>query len=104
MPVSDIFQVPNIREEVSMSTLQIPSTEKRSNRIKLSPARAMTSLAVVVTIAFTVMATLAPVVAQEKMATPAPAATQETKPNILFIMGDDIGLMQVGTYHQGWAL
>ena len=54
----------------------------------------MTSLAVVVTIAFTVMATLAPVVAQEKMATPAPAATQEKKPNILFIMGDDIGWMQ----------
>jgi arylsulfatase A-like enzyme len=27
-----------------------------------------------------------------------------TKPNILFIMGDDIGLMQVGAYHRGWAL
>jgi hypothetical protein len=26
------------------------------------------------------------------------------KPNILFIMGDDIGLMQEGAYHQGWAL
>ena len=51
-----------------MSTLQIPSTEKRSNRIKLNQARAMTSLAVVVTIAFTVMAALAPAVAQEKMA------------------------------------
>ena len=34
----------------------------------------------------------------------APAAAQEKKPNILFIMGDDIGLMQVGAYHQGWAL
>jgi arylsulfatase A-like enzyme len=33
-----------------------------------------------------------------------PAAAQEKKPNILFIMGDDIGLMQVGAYHQGWAL
>jgi arylsulfatase A-like enzyme len=32
-----------------------------------------------------------------------PAAAQEKKPNILFIMGDDIGLMQVGAYHQGWA-
>ena len=84
-----------------MSTLQILSTEKRSNRIKLNPARAMTSLAAVVTIAFTVMATLAPVVAQEKMATPAPAATQEKKPNILFIMGDDIGWMQVVSYQGG---
>src|SRR6476660_3974955 len=81
-----------------MSTLQIPSTEKRSL------ARAMTSLAVVVTIAFTVMATLAPAVAQEKMATPAPAAAQETKPNILFIMGDDIGLMQPSIYHRGWMV
>jgi arylsulfatase len=33
-----------------------------------------------------------------------PAVAQESKPNILFIMGDDIGLMQVGAYHQGWAL
>ena len=33
-----------------------------------------------------------------------PAAAQEKKPNILFIMGDDIGLMQVSAYHQGWAL
>jgi len=32
---------------------------------------------------------------------PTPAATQEKKPNILFIMGDDIGWMQVGLYHQG---
>jgi hypothetical protein len=30
----------------------------------------------------------------------APAA----KPNILFIMGDDIGWMQVGIYHRGLAL
>ncbi len=32
------------------------------------------------------------------------AAQQQQKPNILFIMGDDIGLMQVGAYHRGWAL
>jgi arylsulfatase len=38
------------------------------------------------------------------LGTLAPAAAQEKKPNILFIMGDDIGLMQVGAYHQGWAL
>ena len=29
-----------------------------------------------------------------------PAAAQEKKPNILFIMGDDIGWMQ-GLYHEG---
>jgi arylsulfatase len=32
--------------------------------------------------------------------TPAPAVAQD-KPNILFIMGDDIGWMQPGIYHQG---
>jgi arylsulfatase A-like enzyme len=32
------------------------------------------------------------------------SAQQQQKPNILFIMGDDIGLMNVGVYHRGWAL
>ncbi len=32
-----------------------------------------------------------------------PAAAQQ-KPNILFIMGDDIGWMQVGAYHRGMAV
>jgi arylsulfatase len=30
-----------------------------------------------------------------------PASAQQQKPNILFIMGDDIGFMQPGIYHQG---
>jgi hypothetical protein len=30
-----------------------------------------------------------------------PASAQEKKPNILFIMGDDIGWIQVGVYHRG---
>ena len=29
------------------------------------------------------------------------AQGQDKKPNILFIMGDDIGIMNVGAYHQG---
>ena len=34
--------------------------------------------------------------------TSAPAAAQQQqKPNILFIMGDDIGFMQPGIYHRG---
>jgi arylsulfatase len=32
---------------------------------------------------------------------PAPAGQQTKKPNILFIMGDDIGIMQPGIYHRG---
>src|SRR5436305_13437430 len=31
----------------------------------------------------------------------APAQAQDKKPNILFIMGDDIGWMQPGCYHRG---
>ena len=34
----------------------------------------------------------------------APAVAQQKPPNILFIMGDDIGWMQVGAYHRGLAL
>ena len=29
------------------------------------------------------------------------AAAQEKKPNIIFIMGDDIGWFNIGAYHQG---
>src|SRR5262249_30466204 len=38
------------------------------------------------------------------MGTAAPVAAQAKKPNILFIMGDDIGWMQVGVYHRGVGL
>jgi arylsulfatase A-like enzyme len=34
----------------------------------------------------------------------APAAAQDAKPNILFIMGDDIGWMQPSIYHEGLAV
>ena len=33
--------------------------------------------------------------------TPAAAQPQPQKPNILFIMGDDIGVMQPSIYHRG---
>ena len=36
--------------------------------------------------------------------TAAPAVAQEKKPNILFIMGDDIGWMQVVSYQGGLEL
>jgi arylsulfatase len=34
-------------------------------------------------------------------AIPSPAAAQDKKPNILVIMGDDIGWFNIGAYHQG---
>ena len=38
------------------------------------------------------------------LGTAATAQAQDKKPNILFIMGDDIGWMQVGCYHQGLSV
>ena len=34
-------------------------------------------------------------------AVPASAQAQQQRPNILFIMGDDIGWFNIGAYHQG---
>ena len=31
----------------------------------------------------------------------AAASAQDKKPNILFIMGDDIGIWNIGAYHRG---
>ena len=38
------------------------------------------------------------------VSTPAVAQQPPQKPNILFIMGDDIGWMQPGIYHEGLGL
>ena len=35
------------------------------------------------------------------MAVAAPAAAQQQRPNIVFIMGDDIGWANIGVYNQG---
>jgi hypothetical protein len=72
-----------------MFKFQIPSTEKRHSRTKLNQAGARTALAVVLTLGFAAMGAAAPAVAQEK------------KPNIIVIMGDDVGWFNIGAYHQG---
>ena len=75
-----------------MSTMPIYSAQRpQASREKRHHNSAIAAIAVA-------LAGLAAVVAAT------PAAAQDKKPNILFIMGDDIGLMQVGAYHQGWAL
>ena len=78
-----------------MSTIQIFSGTKRSR------TSAPTALAALLAVSMAAVVTAAPAVAQEKMTTPTPA---ETKPNILFIMGDDIGWMQPSIYHEGLAV
>jgi arylsulfatase A-like enzyme len=47
------------------------------------------------------LAAAIPIVLAATVAGVAPAAAQEKKPNILFIMGDDIGWMQPSIYHRG---
>ena len=49
------------------------------------------------------MTAMAAILATSLMAvgTPAPAVAQQKQPNILFIMGDDIGWFNIGAYHQG---
>ena len=78
-----------------MSTIQISSGVKRSR------TSAPIALAALLAVGMAAVVTAAPAVAQEKMTTPTPA---EKKPNILFIMGDDIGWMQPSIYHEGLAV
>ena len=84
-----------------MNPIQIPSTEKRHSRTELNRALAVTVFAAAVTLGFGPAGIVPPAVAQEKMTAAAPA---EAKPNILFIMGDDIGYMQPSIYHEGLAV
>ena len=69
-----------------MSTIQFSSGVKRSR------TSAPTALAALLAVGMAAVVTAAPAVAQEK------------KPNILFIMGDDIGWMQVVSYQGGLGL
>ena len=84
-----------------MSTIPTSSGVERSNRTKLNRISAPTALAALLAVGIAAVLTATPAVAQEKMTTSTPA---EKKPNILFIMGDDIGWMQVVSYQQGMGL
>ncbi len=53
---------------------------------------------------WTVVALAVGVLTAAMTVSPANAQAKSTKPNIVFIMGDDIGWMQVGLYHEGLAL
>ncbi len=62
------------------------------SRTKLCHAGAIAALVVGVSVGLTALGTATP------------AAAQDKKPNILFIMGDDIGWMQVVSYQGGLGL
>jgi hypothetical protein len=74
-----------------MSTNSISSDEGQPSRTKRHHAGVATAFAVVLT-------------GLGALGSVAPAAAQEKKPNILFIMGDDIGWMQPSIYHEGLAV
>src|SRR5581483_8272525 len=75
------------QEETWMRTIPICSIEEQGSKAK--SARAMTALAAVLAAGWTA-------------ATPAaPAAAQDQRPNIIFIMGDDVGWFNIGAYHRG---
>ena len=69
-----------------MSKIPIYSTKNQS------PSDAPIAMAALLAVGMAAVVTAAPAVAQEK------------KPNILFIMGDDIGWMQPSIYHRGLAV
>jgi arylsulfatase A-like enzyme len=47
------------------------------------------------------LAAAIPIVLAATLAGGSPAAAQEKKPNVVFIMGDDIGWFNIGAYHRG---
>jgi arylsulfatase len=65
--------------------------------------RFLAALAVVLGLAL-VAGVIGPAAAQEKKVaspTAAPPTGEAKKPNILFIMGDDVGWFNIGAYHRG---
>src|SRR2546427_12446962 len=44
---------------------------------------------------------LSSLIAMAAVSVPAAAQQQQQKPNIVFIMGDDIGMWNIGAYHRG---
>jgi arylsulfatase len=76
-------------EEEAMFKIPIALAEEQASETKPRHTGAMTAMAAI--LAASLMA----------VGTPAPTVAQQKQPNILFIMGDDIGWFNIGAYHQG---
>ena len=72
--------------------MQMHSAKRKPSSTKLRHAGVIAAIVAVLS------------VAPAGLGTAAPPDTPAKKPNILFIMGDDIGWMQPGIYHQGLAV
>jgi arylsulfatase A-like enzyme len=87
-----------ISDEQSTELLKIP-TERSWVTDNLTHIRSASRAALMAATVLTAAISMSPAQAQ------APAAPQQSQqPNILFIMGDDIGWMQPSIYHQGLAV
>jgi arylsulfatase A-like enzyme len=75
-----------------MSTIPICLAEEQPSKARFHRAGAMTAVAAILAAGLGTVGSAVPAVAQEQ------------KPNILFIMGDDIGWMQPSIYHRGLAV
>lgn len=86
-----------MQHDILAGTTSIPPVESRSRLSRIiDSACETTRTALCGATALICAAALTPAVAQA----PAPAQAP-SKPNILFIMGDDIGIMQTSIYHRG---
>ena len=72
-----------------MCKIPIALAEEQASKTSSHHTGAMTALAAI--LAASVIA----------VGAPAPAVAQQKQPNILFIMGDDVGWFNIGAYHQG---
>ena len=72
-----------------MFKIPIALAEEQASETKPPHTRAMTAMAAILAASLVAIGAAAPAVAQQK------------QPNILFIMGDDVGWFNIGAYHQG---
>lgn len=75
-----------------MSKITISTAKEGPSKARPHRARAMTAVAAILAAGLSAAGAVAP------------AAAQDKQPNILFIMGDDIGWMQPSIYHRGLAV
>src|SRR5215475_9694655 len=93
--------MPSVRWLQCGISIVSPDIERDRHRVPAArPLRAAKTEEKFMSIARKVRLSLLALLASVMVAS-APATAQQQKPNILFIMGDDIGWMQPSIYHRG---
>src|SRR6266478_2102033 len=98
------LQVHHQEEDCVMSKDKIPGKPETSTKAVGGGLKRrdllLSGSSLVAASALSAVGLTSPAQAQQPAATPAPAAAGQ-RPNIVFIMGDDIGWFNIGAYHQG---